>query len=194
MELNPETEEKLRQIFKRFNTFMLLMWRLGLGSMMNAWPSVSGRILVITHTGRKSRLKRLTPVNYAVVDGELYCTAGFGRFSDWYRNITADPQVEIWLPDGWWTATIEDIGDSEKRLSLMRQVLIGSGIVAPMLGLDPKKLTDEELDVATAKYRLLRIRRREARTGPGGPGDLAWIWPLVTFVLLPLALFRRRRS
>jgi deazaflavin-dependent oxidoreductase (nitroreductase family) len=162
--------------------------------MINGWPAVGGRILVLTHTGRKSGLKRRTPVNYAVVDGELYCTAGFGRLSDWYRNITADPQVEIWLPDSWWTATIEDIGDSEKRLSLMRQVLLGSGLVAPMLGLDPRKLTDEELDAATAKYRLLHIRRREARTGPGGPGDLAWIWPLSTFILLLLALLRRKRS
>ena len=63
---------------------------------------LSGQIMVLTHTGRKSGLRRRTPVNYALVDGEVYCTAGFGQISDWYRNILANPQVEVWLPDGWW--------------------------------------------------------------------------------------------
>jgi hypothetical protein len=54
-------------------------------------------------------------------------------------------------------------------------------------------MTNEELDAATADYRLIRIRRTEARTGPGGPGELAWVWPLATMLLLPLVLFRRRK-
>lgn len=192
-EMDLETAERLRQLFKRFNHFMLLIWRLGLGSWLNAWPSIGGRIMVITHTGRKTGRKRCTPVNYNVVGGEIYCTAGFGANSDWYRNVMADPRIELWLPGGWWNATVEDASDNADRLELMRQVLIGSGVVAPLFGLDPKKLSDAELDEATATYRLLRVRLNEARTGPGGPGDLAWIWPLATVVLLPLALWRRRR-
>ena len=70
---------------------MLLMWRFGLGTWLNVWPSVIGQIMVLTHTGRKSGLKRHTPVNYALVEGEIYCTAGYGRGSDWYRNIEANP-------------------------------------------------------------------------------------------------------
>jgi hypothetical protein len=75
----------------------------------------------------------------------------------------------------------------------MRQVLIGSGIVAPLFGINHRAMTDEELHAVTSKYRLLHVRRTEARTGPGGPGDLAWVWPLATMILLPLVLFRRRR-
>ncbi len=89
--LTPEVEERLRTGFKVLNKFMLLMWRLGLGWMLNIWPAGFGRIMVITHTGRKSGLRRRTPLNYAEVDGEIYCTAGFGHISDWYRNIMADP-------------------------------------------------------------------------------------------------------
>ena len=100
--LAPEKLENLRQMFKQMNKFMLLMWRLGLGSWLNFWPDVGGRIMVITHTGRKTGLKRRTPVNYALVEGELYCTAGFGPMSDWYRNLKAHSQVEVWLPEGWW--------------------------------------------------------------------------------------------
>ncbi len=88
---------------------------------------------------------------------------------------------------------VEDISNSERRLALMRQVLIGSGFVARLFGFDPIHMSDTQLDATTAKYRLLHIRRAEARTGPGGPGDLAWVWPLATMLLLPLLLFGRKR-
>lgn len=190
---DPRIEEGLRQGFKYLNRFMLLMWRLGLGPWVNFWPEVSGRIMVITHTGRKTGIRRHTPVNYAVVDGEIYCTAGFGTVSDWYRNIMANPQVEVWLPDGWWAGMAEDITDSEERTSLLRQVLIASGFAAPAAGVYPKRMTDQELEAATANYRLIHIHRTEARTGAGGPGDLAWVWPLAAMSMLPL-LWRRARK
>lgn len=192
--LDPRTEETLRQSFKRYlNPFMLLMWRLGLGPWINIWPPVGGRILVIAHQGRKTGRWRYTPVNYALVDGEIYCTVGFGVVSDWYRNLAVNPNIEVWLPDGWWAGVVEDISDSPWRLPLLRQVLIGSGVVTYLAGIDPVNLTDEALHAVTSKYRLLHIWRTEARTGRGGPGDLAWVWPAATMILLPLLLFRRRR-
>ena len=142
--IDPQTAAKMRQGFKYFNKFMLLMWRLGLGKWVNFWPEVGGQIMVLTHTGRKTGLKRQTPVNYALVEGELYCTAGFGQLADWYRNIMAEPRVEVWLPDGWWTGLAEEVTD--------------------------------------------------ARTGPDGPGDLAWVWPLATLVLLWLLVRGCRRG
>ncbi|MCA9932323.1 MAG: nitroreductase family deazaflavin-dependent oxidoreductase [Ardenticatenaceae bacterium] len=190
--ISPQMEQSLRQGFKYLNKFMVAMWRLGLGKWINAWPEKGGRIMVITHIGRKSGLTRRTPVNYAEVDGDIYCTAGFGRVADWYRNILAHPEVEIWLPDGWCTAVAEDITNCDKHLVYMRDVLIASGFAAHAAGIHPRMMLDDELAAATAVYRLIRIRRTAARTGSGGPGDLAWIWPALTFALLPLALRRRR--
>jgi deazaflavin-dependent oxidoreductase (nitroreductase family) len=186
-------EERLRQGFKYFNRFMMLMWRLGLGPWINAWPEVGGRIMVITHTGRKTGIRRHTPVNYTIADGEIYCTAGFGSSSDWYRNIMANPEVEVWLPNGWWAGMAEEVADAETRMPLLRQVLIDTGFAARAAGIDPVTMTNEELDAATVDYPLIHIRRTEARTGPGGPGDLAWVWPLATMILLPWVLFRRKR-
>ena len=179
-------EETLRQIFKYFNHFMLFMWRLGLGQFVNAAPSTGGQIMVLTHTGRKSGLRRQTPVNYAIVDGEIYCTAGFGKMSDWYRNLIANPKVEVWLPDGWWEALAEEVIDPQQRLPLMRAVLIASGFAAPLAGVNPRKLDDAQLAGLTETYRLIHIRRVAARTGRGGPAELAWVWPTATFILLPL--------
>lgn len=191
---NLRRDKKLQQSFKQFNKFMLLMWRLGLGPWINIWPEGIGRIMVITHTGRRSSLKRQTPVNYAIIDGEVYCISGFGRNSDWYRNIKTNPEVEIWLPDGWWAGTAEEITDSEKRLSLLRTVLQNTGFAASTFGgINPFRITNEELAKATTDYCVFHIHRTEARTGPGGPGELAWAWPLATFLLLPLALRRCRK-
>ena len=187
------TEEALRQAFKVLNRrLMVPLWRLGLGQWLNAWPTMSGRIMVLVHTGRKSGRRRFTPVNYAQVDGEVYCTAGFGAGSDWYKNIIANPAVEVWLPDGWWAGVAEDITGAPTALPLLRSVLIASGAAAPLAGVDPRKLSDAELAEVTAPYRLLHIKRTEARTGPGGPGELAWVWPLTTLLLLPLLLRRKR--
>ena len=189
---SPQVEQRLRQGFRHFNRLMVLMFRLGLPRWVQFWPSVTGRILVLLHKGRKSGLVRRTPLNFTEIDGDLYVTAGFGAVADWYRNVRADPHVEVWLPDGWWSAEAEDVSDHPHRLRLMRAVLVDSGFAAYAFGVRPG-LPDERLDLLTAKYRLLRLRRTGARSGPGGPGDLAWVWPATACVLLPLALRRCRR-
>lgn len=193
-QINPELAEKLRQGFKYFNKFMLSLWRLGFGRWFNLWPEGWGQIMVITHTGRKSGIQYRTPVNYALLDGEIYCIAGFGRVSDWYRNIVTDPEVEVWLPDGWWQGIAEDVSASENRPQIIRAVVMASGFAGPLFGLDPRRLDDLALMKATQSYKVIRIHRRAARTGSGGPGELAWIWQLTTLVLLSLVLLRGKRN
>ena len=70
-QITPQTAEQLRQGFKSFNKFMLLMWRLGMGHWFGLWPEGWGQIMVITHKGRKSGATYRTPVNFALVDGEV---------------------------------------------------------------------------------------------------------------------------
>ena len=187
-------EESMRKAFKQMNRFMVFMWRLGLGNWLNAWPSVGGRIMVLMHIGRKSGNRYRTPVNYAMIDGDIYCTAGFGHISDWYRNLKANPHVEVWLPDGWWQGVAEDVSDSANRLLVMREVLIASGFAAYAANVNPRALSDEALAEATAIYRLVKIHRTKPCTGPNGPGEWAWVWPILTVLLLPLLFMKRRRS
>ncbi len=153
----PKQLNTLRRVFHAMNPFMVFMLRIGLGWTMNIAPSFSGRIMVIKHRGRKSGKEYLTPVNYAKVDGEIYCTAGFGSISDWYKNMLANPGVELWLPEGKRKARAEDITDSPNRIFLMRQVIIGSGFAGPLFGVDQKKMNDTQLDAATKDYRLIHF-------------------------------------
>lgn len=149
--------------------------------------------MVIRNLGRKTGRARLTPVNYAAIGDDIYCTAAFGRSADWYRNLQSNPGVEVWLPDGRWAGTAEDVTEAENSADLLRRVIIASGFAGPLFGVNPRKLSNEDFKALLADYRLIRIHRAAPITGPAGPGDLAWVWPLSTFVLL-LLLFRRRRS
>jgi deazaflavin-dependent oxidoreductase (nitroreductase family) len=191
---NSRSEELLRQTFKYGNRFMVLLFRLGLGNWGNR-PETS-QVMVLVHKGRKSGLARRTPVNYGIVDDVIYCTAAFGSRADWYRNVLADPRVQVWLPDGWYAGEAEEVPpDDPQRHVLMRQVLIASGFAAPLFaGINPKTISEEKLAEVSASYRLIRIYPSEACTGPGGPGDLAWVWPAATFVLLGLVLLGGRRK
>jgi deazaflavin-dependent oxidoreductase (nitroreductase family) len=153
----PQQLNTLRRVFHAMNPFMVFMLRIGLGWTMNIWPAVSGRIMVIKHRGRKSGKEYLTPVNYALVDGEIYCTAGFGSISDWYRNMLANPNIELWLPEGKRKARAEDVSDSPNRLFLLRQVIIASGFAGPLFGINPKKMNDEQLDALSKEYRLVHF-------------------------------------
>ena len=191
--VDPVSEERFRQAFKLLNRFMHLLWRLGLGFWFR-WPKAFGCIMVITHRGRKTGILRRTPVNFAIRDGDIYCIAAFGSKSDWYWNILHNPEVEVWLPDGWWEGVAEEVIEPENQTEILRQVLIASGFAAYAFGLNPHEISEDELAGLLANYRLIRIRRVAARTGPGGPGDLAWIWQVVAILLLPIALLQLKRK
>lgn len=187
------TAALLRTWFRRMNRWLMVpMWRLGLGPMMNSWPTVGGRILVLKHTGRKSGTRYVTPLNYAPSPPSgVFVIAGFGAKTDWYRNVVANPSVEVWLPDGRWLAEAIDVSDHPLRTAILRDVLIASGFAAQLAGVDPRRLTDLEIEEKTADYRLIELQRRADATGAGGPGDLTWIlW--VGMVVWIMSRLRRR--
>jgi deazaflavin-dependent oxidoreductase (nitroreductase family) len=66
-----------------------VLYAVGLG------PLVGKIILLLTTTGRKTGLKRVTPLQYEEINGSYYLGAARGLKADWVRNIQADPQVEV---------------------------------------------------------------------------------------------------
>ncbi len=153
----PKQVRGLRRRFRAMNRLMVLLWRLGLGRLMNSWPAVSGRIMMIQHRGRRTGRLYLTPVNYALLEDGLYSTAGFGQATDWYRNILAHRNVQLWLPQGWCAARAEEVSDSPQRIRLLRLVIIASGLAGRLLGVDQRKYSDEGLAAMTKDYRLVHF-------------------------------------
>jgi deazaflavin-dependent oxidoreductase (nitroreductase family) len=163
----PQQLQRLRAAFHTLNRFMVWMWKLGLGPLINGWPAVLGRIMLIEHRGRRSGKTYLTPVNYAPVDGDVYCTAGFGTGCDWYRNILAQPNVRIQLPQGWRAVRASDESDSPQRIPLLRQVIIASGFAGPLFGVNPRKQSDAQLAALMKDYRLVRFVMETPHAIPG---------------------------
>jgi deazaflavin-dependent oxidoreductase (nitroreductase family) len=153
----PKEVRGLRRRFRAMNRLMVLLWRLGLGRLMNSWPPVGGRIMLIQHRGRRTGKLYLTPVNFVLLEDGLYSTAGFGEATDWYRNILADPNVQLWLPQGWCAARAEEVSDSPQRVRLLRLVIIASGLAGRLLGVDQRKYSDEALAAMTKDYRLVHF-------------------------------------
>ena len=66
-----------------------ILYALGLGH-------VYGRlVLLLTTTGRKSARPRVTPLQYEEIDGAVYVASALGDRADWFRNLEADPRVEV---------------------------------------------------------------------------------------------------
>ncbi len=80
---------------KRFSFWRILkyppqiLYAIGLG------PIIGRLVLLLTTTGRKSGLPRVTPLQYEEINGCIYIGSARGTKADWYRNIVANPKVNI---------------------------------------------------------------------------------------------------
>ena len=95
--MQTSTERKpvtgLKRIFFRAPLFL---YRMGLGGLLGK------RFVLLNHTGRKSGKARQTVlevVNYDRAADTYFIASGFGKRSDWYLNILAQPAVNIQV--GW---------------------------------------------------------------------------------------------
>lgn len=52
-------------------------------------------VLLLTTTGRKTGERRVTPLQYERINGTLVVASARGTDADWYRNVVADPRVEV---------------------------------------------------------------------------------------------------
>ena len=79
--------------FNRFptppNKRIIKFYRMGFGRVLGRM------LLLLTTTGRKSGLPRTTPLQYEELDGAYYIGSARGTKADWFRNILADPHVEV---------------------------------------------------------------------------------------------------
>ncbi len=80
----------------------------------------AGAPLVVLHTtGAKSRQERLTPIVYTRDEqGNVVVIASKGgapTHPDWYRNLVANPQVTVELPDETYSARARVTTGEERR-------------------------------------------------------------------------------
>ena len=81
------------------------LYALGLG------PVIGGFILLLTTTGRKSGLPRVTPLQYEKIGADYYLGAARGLKADWVRNLQFDPHAEVRVGASRLQATAEVVTD-----------------------------------------------------------------------------------
>jgi len=79
---------------------------LGLG------PLIGRFILLLTTTGRKSGMLRITPLQYEEVDGAIYVGSARGVKADWFRNILADPHIQVRVKSRQFEGVAETVTDA----------------------------------------------------------------------------------
>ena len=178
----------LRRFFWFVNKFFMVpVFRIGLGFFMG--NPLSGYIMVLKVVGRKSGKIRFAPVNYAIQNGCVYCISGGRQSSDWYRNLIANPQVELILPSGTIYGLVTEVTDAAERLLVTRKVLQNAGFAGFFEGYNPFTITDLDLVSKSADLPVLRIQPVGIGSGPADPGGWGAIWVLgLTIYLIWLLL------
>jgi deazaflavin-dependent oxidoreductase (nitroreductase family) len=85
-----------------------VLYAIGLG------PLYGRLVLLLTTTGRKTGLPRVTPLQYEEIEGDIYVASALGDQADWYRNIVADPRVRVRVGRRRFAGIAEPITDVER--------------------------------------------------------------------------------
>jgi deazaflavin-dependent oxidoreductase (nitroreductase family) len=146
----------LRAFFRLVNRFIVVpAFHRGLGRIIS--NSLTGDIMVLGIAGRKTGKIRYTPVSYARIGPRVYCYQGKEMKGQWYLNLLANPEVEVFLPNGRFFGYSEEISDTAERLQAMRQILLGSGLNSSMYGFDPEAAPDDVVREKTKDIPVIRI-------------------------------------
>ncbi|HEY3335494.1 MAG TPA: nitroreductase/quinone reductase family protein [Candidatus Limnocylindrales bacterium] len=168
--------------------FMVPLLRLGLGAWLGT--PFGGYVLLLRVRGRKSGLVRETPLSYFVADGSAWVMAGFGARTEWYRNLVADPVVEIAMPGRVLHCRAEEATDPGTRARIMPALTRATGLPGAMVGCNPWTAPDARIVALLAGIPLVRLTPFESPLagGPDDPGGHAWIWrqSLLTVVTVGL--------
>lgn len=139
-----------------------LAYSLGLG------PIAGRAVLLLTTVGRKSGLPRITPLLYDEMDGIIYVGSARGAKADWYRNLQANPNVEVTLGSRRFKGRADLINDPhqvvdflEKRLKL-HPILAATVMRLEGLGSAPSR---EQLESYARKRTLVAIRAEDDLAG-----------------------------
>jgi deazaflavin-dependent oxidoreductase (nitroreductase family) len=68
-------------------------------------------VLLLTTTGRKSGLPRLTPLQFEEVEGDIYIASARGQQADWFKNLLANPKVHVQIGGREFEAIAEPVAD-----------------------------------------------------------------------------------
>ena len=173
------------------NRLVIPLLRSGLGAVIS--NPVTGYLLLLRTRGHTSGRVREVPLGYVVLDGALYCCAGFGSRTAWYRNVLADERVEVVLPGRSFVGRATPVTDPVEWLRGYRALMASLGLVSRSVLGDVRAIDDATLLATHRSIPLVRITPTAIVAGPFDPGGRAWIGAVVMWLVMVRAVLRRGR-
>lgn len=147
-----------RFVWKLLKLPSRILYGLGLGRFQGRF------VLLLTTTGRKSGKPRVTPLQYDQLDDDFYVGAARGVNADWFRNIQADPEVQVQVKGRRFRGLAEPITDPlqiadflELRLARHPRMV---GAIMRSAGLPPRP-SRAQLESYSAQRAMVIIRPLE---------------------------------
>ena len=184
----------LQKAFGPFNRWVVApAVRAGLGPWFST--PVTGSLMLLRTTGHRSGLPREAPLGYVIREGAVYCCAGFGRRTAWYRNLVADPRVEVILPTSAISGLAETVTDPAEWSRVFPAYIRALGLIGRLTLGDVRSADDDRLATIRAQLPLVRIQPTGLASGPADPGGGLWIvvQTLATVVVIRSAIWAGRR-
>ena len=143
-------------------------------------------------------LPRSTPLGYLVADGAAWVMAGYGSSTLWYRNLLADPRVEVLLPArSPFSADATDTLDPVVRTRIIPRLVRSMALPGTMIGCLPWSAPDDRILDLTAWVPLVRLSPADGSRlvhGPDDPGGLGWAWRTIVTTIGTVGVMRLLRD
>lgn len=182
----------VQRAFRPLNALIAPALDVGLGVFVS--NPVTGYLMLLRTRGRRTGRTLSTPVAYVILDGAMYCCAGFGERTDWYRNLVAHDAVEVVLPGRTLIGLARPVTDDDEWVRAYRALMASLGIVSRLALGDLRRLDDATLRRTHRALPLVRITPTGLRIGPCDPGGRFWLVALAGWIALWTLLAAARRG
>ena len=138
------------------NRFMIALYRIGLLPLLGAGKTM----MLLTTRGRKTNRLRRFPVGYFRIDGTVHLLSGWGRDSNWYKNLRANPN-DVSLQIGFRTfpvqaQVVED--PAELRRTIECLIIESPENARRLFGWDPKTDRLDQADFSPIIETVLMVK------------------------------------
>ena len=157
---------------------------------------LTGHIMVLRTHGRRSGLVREAPLGYVIRDGAVYCVAGYGTQTPWFRNLVDDPAVEVLLPTRRFRGVATPVDAPDEWLAAYRALIASFGLLGRAVVGDIDRVADAELLARHRVLPIVRIRPADGgpplTPGPFDPGGRGWLIPWAAMIVSLIAIAASR--
>ncbi len=153
---DPAYRKTFHQRLQSSNRFVVALYRIGILPLLGAGKST---MLLVTR-GRKTQRLRRFPVGYFRIGGDVHLLSGWGKDSNWYKNLRANP-AEVWLQIGFRTFPVcaqilEDPAEIRRTIECL--ILESPDSAQRLFGWDPKSDRLDQADFSPIVEKVLIVK------------------------------------